>query len=277
MTIAASLPCNYTPVVAYEVRTAVFEGPFDLLLHLILDQKVDLFDVRLADIVDAYVGELERLAQLELDVATEFLLIAATLVELKARRLLPDLDDPDLDDELGLWEERDLLLARLLECRTFKHVARSLEQRMDAAARSAPRTVGVDERFGGLPVPDGLDGVTASRLRDLARGALYLAPAPRVDLTHVTSVRTTVVEAMAEVVTELRRTGRVSFRQLVAGLVERVEMVVRFLAVLELVKQGLVEVDQSTGNFGSIVVTWSDSVPEGLSTADLVTVDAYDG
>jgi len=135
----------------------------------------------------------------------------------------------------------------------------------------------VDERFGGLPVPDGLDGVTASQLRELARGALYLAPAPRVDLTHVTSVRTTVVEAMAEVVTELRRTGRVSFRQLVAGLVERVEMVVRFLAVLELVKQGLVEVDQSTGNFGSIVVTWSDSVPEGLSAADLVTVDAYDG
>ena len=262
---------------AYEVRTAVFEGPFDLLLHLILDQKVDLFDVRLADIVDAYVGELERLAQLELDVATEFLLIAATLVELKARRLLPDLDDPDLDDELGLWEERDLLLARLLECRTYKHVARSLEQRMDAAARSAPRTVGADERFGDLPVPDGLDGVTASQLRDLARGALYLAPAPRVDLTHVTSVRTTVVEAMTEVVTELRRTGRVSFRQLVAGLVERVEMVVRFLAVLELVKQGLVEVDQSTGNFGSIVVTWSDSAPEGLSTADLVTVDAYDG
>ena len=138
----------------------MFEGPFDLLLHLILDQKVDLFDIRLADIVDAYVVELERLAQLELDVATEFLLIAATLVELKARRLLPDLDDPDLDDELGLWEERDLLLARLLECRTFKHVARSLEQRMDAAARSAPRTVGVDERFGDLPVPDGLDGVT---------------------------------------------------------------------------------------------------------------------
>ena len=139
MSIAASLPCNYTAVVVYEVQTPVFEGPFDLLLHLILDQKVDLFDVRLADIVDAYVAELERLARLELDVATEFLLIAATLVELKARRLLPDLDDPDLDDELALWEERDLLLARLLECRTFKDVARRLEQRMDEAGRSAAR------------------------------------------------------------------------------------------------------------------------------------------
>jgi segregation and condensation protein A len=263
--------------VAYEVHTAVFEGPFDLLLHLILDQKVDLFDVRIADIVDAYVAELGHLARLELDVATEFLLIAATLVELKARRLLPDLDDPDLDDELGLWEERDLLLARLLECRTFKDVALGFERRMDLAARSAPRSVGPDERFADLPVPDGLDGVTPARLRDLARAALFVPPAPRVDLGHVTVVRTTVVEAMAEVVTELRRTGRVTYRQLVAGLGERVEMVVRFLAVLELVKQGLVEVDQSAGNFGSIVVTWSDEAPRGLGTADLVTVDAYDG
>ena len=117
----------------YEVQTPVFEGPFDLLLHLILEQKVELFDVRLADIVDAYVAELGRLAKVELEVATEFLLIAATLVELKARRLLPDLDDPDLDDELGLWEERDLLLARLLECKTFKDVAGTLQRHMDAA------------------------------------------------------------------------------------------------------------------------------------------------
>src|SRR5205085_5790808 len=122
---AVAQPCNYTAVMTYQVQTEVFEGPFDLLLHLILEQKVELFDVRLADIVDAYVAELGRLAKVELEVATEFLLIAATLVELKARRLLPDLDDPDLDDELGLWEERDLLLARLLECKTFKEIGRA--------------------------------------------------------------------------------------------------------------------------------------------------------
>ena len=98
----------------YQVQTPVFEGPFDLLLHLILDQKVDLFDIRLADIVDAYVAELERLARLELEVATEFLLIAATLIELKTRRLLPGDDDLDLDEELALWSERDLLLTRLV-------------------------------------------------------------------------------------------------------------------------------------------------------------------
>ncbi|MCA9849496.1 MAG: segregation/condensation protein A, partial [Dehalococcoidia bacterium] len=92
----------------YEVQTPVFEGPFDLLLHLILREQVDLYEVSLARIVDAYLVELERMEDLDLEVATEFLLIAATLVELKTRRLLPDETDGDLDDELALWEERDL-------------------------------------------------------------------------------------------------------------------------------------------------------------------------
>jgi segregation and condensation protein A len=263
--------------VAYQVQTSVFEGPFDLLLHLILDEKVDLFELRLADIVDAYLAELDHLAALELEVATEFLLIAATLVELKARRLLPDLDDPELDDELGLWEERDLLLARLLECKTFKDVARQLERHMDAAGRSAARHVGADERFVDVAAPDVLAGVTPERLRALAQAALTPPPVVRVALDHVTPVRTTVIEAMSEVADEVRRAGRISFRRLVAALVDRAEMVVRFLAVLELVKQGLVEVDQTGGNFGSIIVGWSTDVPAGVPLGQLVGADAYDG
>jgi segregation and condensation protein A len=105
--------------VAYDVSTEVFDGPFDLLLHLILREQVDLYEVSLSRIVDAYLAEVERRQVVDLDVATEFLLIAATLVELKARRLLPGREDMDLDEELALWEERDLLLARLLECKTF--------------------------------------------------------------------------------------------------------------------------------------------------------------
>src|SRR5947208_5572812 len=104
----------------YEVQTPVFEGPFDLLLHLILREQVDVYEISLSTIVDAYLRELDRMPQaesrLDLDVATEFLLIAATLIELKARRLLPGRDDVELDEEFSLWEERDLLLARLLEC-----------------------------------------------------------------------------------------------------------------------------------------------------------------
>jgi chromatin segregation and condensation protein Rec8/ScpA/Scc1 (kleisin family) len=134
---------------AYEVSTEVFEGPFDLLLHLILREQVDIHEISLARIVDAYLAEIERLQALDLDVATEFVLIAATLVELKARRLLPGREDVDLDDELALWEERDLLLARLLECKTFKDAARVLARRAERAARSFPRTAGLGSTSSG--------------------------------------------------------------------------------------------------------------------------------
>ena len=105
---------------SYEVDTPVFAGPFDLLLHLILQDEVDLYQVSLGGIIEAYLAEIQRMEGVNLAVATEFLLIATTLIELKSRRLLPDASDLDLEEELALWEERDLLLARLLECKTFK-------------------------------------------------------------------------------------------------------------------------------------------------------------
>src|SRR3546814_9318138 len=132
---------------SYEVTTPVFEGPFDLLLHLILREQVELYDVSLTRIVDAYIVELEKMERCNLDLATEFLLIAATLIELKTRRLLPDADDLELDEELALWSERDLLLTRLVECKTFKDVAVALEHLANDAGRSYPRVAGPDERF----------------------------------------------------------------------------------------------------------------------------------
>src|ERR1044071_16479 len=126
----------------YQVQTSVFDGPFDLLLHLILREQVDLYEVSLSALVEAYLAELEKMGTLDLEIATEFLLIAATLVELKARRLLPGDADVDLDDELALWEERDLLLARLLDCKTFKDASVVLAQLSSMASRSAPRRAG---------------------------------------------------------------------------------------------------------------------------------------
>src|ERR687898_67547 len=148
---------------AIDVATPVYEGPFDLLLQLILAEEVDLFEVNLARIVDVYLAEIERMQALDLDLATEFLLIAATLVELKARRLLPGRADVDLDEEFALWEERDLLLARLLECKTFKDVSAVFSRLASDADRSFPRAVGPDERFAAL-VPDLLEGTTVERL-----------------------------------------------------------------------------------------------------------------
>ena len=259
---------------SYEVHTPVYEGPFDLLLHLILRDQVDLYEITLTEIVDAYLFELERMETLDLDIATEFLLIAATLVELKSRRLLPGDDDLDLDDELALWEERDLLLARLLECKTFKDAAKVLQRLHTEAGRSYPRTAGLEEQLHGL-APDLLEGIDVDDLQRAFVRATRPKPVPTVDLFHVSTVRVSVAEALEELVDELPRVGRISFRALTESFVERLEVVVRFLAVLELYKQGLVDIDQPRA-FGDIEIAWIGGRAAGLA-ADLAAVDAYEG
>ena len=258
---------------AFAVETPVFEGPFDLLLHLILREQVDIYEVSLSKIVDSYLAEIERLQMVDLDIATEFLLIAATLVELKARRLLPGRDDVDLDDELALWEERDLLLARLLECKTFKDVAGVFARLADDADRSFPRTAGPDERFDEL-MPDLLEGVTGKRLHAAYQRAISPKPVERIDLFHVAPVRASVADAVAELVDELPRVGRISFRRLTSGLVERLEVIVRFLALLELFKQGVIELDQDE-QFGEIDVLWTGGLEP--VAAGSIPIDDYEG
>lgn len=253
---------------AYEVRTPVFEGPFDLLLHLILRSEVELFELSLASIVDEFLREIERMDALDLDVATEFLLIAATLVELKARRLLPDVTETELDEELVRFEARDLLLARLLECKTFKDAALALARRIERADRSIPRTAGPEEPYRSL-VPDPLDRVTPQQLAAAARRALAPKPAPVVDTEHVAPVRASVADAIGVVLDRLPVGIPVPFRRLVADAPERVEAIVRFLAVLELFKQGIVEVHQAV-TLGALTVTRlvTDETLDQASIAD---------
>jgi segregation and condensation protein A len=258
--------------VTYAVQTPVFQGPFDLLLHLILRREVDLYDISLGDIVDAYLTEMDRLGDLDLEVATEFLLIAATLVQLKVRRLLPEDERIDLDEELALFEERDLLLSRLLECKTFKDAAVILQTLERDASRSVPRRAGPEEHFLGL-TPDLLDGVTAADLRRAYLRATAPKPVTRVDTEHLAPIRASVTDAIVELMEELPRMGRVSFRRLTADLVDRIEIVVRFLAVLELFKQGLVDLEQHR-SFGELGIRW---VGTGVAGADLGAVDVYEG
>jgi segregation and condensation protein A len=257
-------------MVPYEVQTPVFEGPFDLLLHLVLRSQVDVYEISLSDIVDAFVGELERMDGLDLEIATEFLLVAATLIELKTRGLLPGADDVELDDELALWEQRDLLLARLLECKTFKDVSGDLALLAGRAERSVPRRAGLEDRFLSL-APDLLAGVTPDDLRAAFLRAVAPKPVPRIDLFHVAPVKLSVSEAVEELIDELPRVGRITFRRLTQDLVERVEVIVRFLALLELYKQGAVDLVQH-GTFGSLEIEWIGDSPV---SADLV--DAYEG
>jgi segregation and condensation protein A len=256
---------------AYEVQTSVFEGPFDLLLHLILKQEVDLWEISLSVIVDAYLSELERMDHLDLDVATEFLLIAATLVELKARRLLPGVDEVELDEELLRFEERDLLLARLLECKTFKDASKVLERRLRRAARSMPRTAGPEEPFRSL-APDPLASITLEAFAAAATRALTPPEDPVVQTDHVAPVRASVRDAVESILAILPDTRAVTFRDLVVGIAERVEVVVRFLAVLELYKQGVVDLEQPS-TFAELSVR---RLGEGETALDQISLDDWD-
>jgi len=263
----------------YAVDTPVFQGPFDLLLHLILREQVDLYEITLSEIVDAYLRELEKMDSLDLEVATEFLMIAATLVELKTKRLLPAESDLDLDEELALWEERDLLLSRLLECKTFKDAAAALQRLSTEAGRSYPRTAGLEDRFLEI-APDLLAGVSAADVRDAFLRAVAPKRLARVDLEHVAPIRASVTDAVEELLDELPRAGRITFRDLTGGLFERLEVVVRFLAVLELFKQGLVDVEQYR-NFADITIIWVGgdpaSIEDGVWMRSLALVDGYEG
>jgi segregation and condensation protein A len=239
--------------VAYEVQTPVFEGPFDLLLHLILKQEVDLWEVSIAAIVDEYLERIAQFDRFDLDGATEFLLIAATLVDLKARRLLPGRDDIELDEELARWEERDYLLARLLECKTFQDAARVLHERMHEAARSLARTIGPEEPFRSL-APDPLERVSISQFAQAAARGLSPRPeAPEVRTDHVAPIRISVRDQIELVLALLPPTEPISFRDLSVNAANRLEVIVRFLACLELYKQGFVDLDQAE-NFAELRV-----------------------
>lgn len=263
---------KYDEMVAIDVATPVYEGPFDLLLHLILREEVDIHEISLSTIVDAYLAELLKMKELDLEVATEFLLIAATLIELKTRRLLPGREAVDLDDELALWEERDLLLARLLECKTFKDVAKILATFVDDADRVYGRAVGPDERFSDV-APDLLEGLTIEKLE---RGFISaITPRKRDELTvyHISPIRFTVAEAVEELMEDIARVGSTSFRALTTGLVERLEIIVRFLAILEMYKQGFIELDQ-VDRFGDITVQWTGI---GTGNENMAEIDSYEG
>ncbi len=266
---------------AYDVHCEAFEGPLDVLLHLILKEEVDLYEISVARIVDRFVDHVKAMEQVDLELTTEFLLIAATLVQLKARRLLP-VDEPlTLDEELAIWSERDLLLARLVECKTFKDAAAELARLSEIASQSLPREVGLDERFAEL-APDPMIGVTLDKLRDAYLRALSPKPVPTIQLDHVAPIRASVAEAVVEIGDEVRRVGSISFRTLTASFTTRLEIVVRFLAILELFKQDQVDLVQAE-MFGDIVITWrgedddNDSIwrPKWRPADELV--DTYDG
>jgi segregation and condensation protein A len=240
---------------SYRVAVGSFEGPFALLLHLIARHKLDIYEIPLAQITDDYLVVLREMEHLDLEVTTEFLVVAATLLELKAARLLPGEDDPELE-ELAL-EARDLLYARLLDYRTFKEAAAWLADRFTVFAGYHPREVALEDRYAKI-VPDADLRVTPTELALLAAQALVERPEPVVDTSHIQPVRMTVREAAQLVVDELDRAGgSATFRELTAGCRHRIELVMVFLALLELYKIDQLDLAQEA-HFGELRATWND-------------------
>lgn len=254
---------------AYQVKLQVFEGPFDLLLHLIAKRELDIYEVSLASITEEYLDYIKSMQELDLEVATEFLIVAATLIEIKAARLLPG---PPVDEESALaLSERDLLIARLLEYRAFKDAAGRLASMIAENAGFVGRAAGPGREFDHL-CPDLLARVKPADLAAIAARALSPKPLVALDLSHITPIRASVAEAIATVLAVLADRPAVTFRELTKGCPTRIDVVVRFLAVLELFKRGEAEIDQ-TENFGEIRVRRGS----GDARADLAVVDEYDG
>ena len=249
----------------YEVKTAVFEGPLDLLLQLVSRHQVDIADLSLIDLVSEYVSYIDEMRKLDLDLTSEFLLIAATLIQLKARHLLPDDLEIDIDEELALMEERDRLIARLLQCVTFKDVAAVLGHRFQANNRYVDRKVGLDPMVVQTPpdvrIPLDLDefGALAHRVFTERTG--------EPDLDHLDLDLPSVENAIDELRVRFASLAEATFDDVVAHCSRKVEVVAYFLALLELARWGMVNIAQDhwlapieirhTGDGDVLVSEWS--------------------
>jgi len=251
----------------FEVHLDVFEGPFDLLLALISKHKLDITEIALSQVTDEFIAHIRALAgSWDLDQASYFLVVAATLLDLKAARLLPS-GEVDDEEDLALLDARDLLFARLLQYRAYKEVAAVLAGRIAAASRLYPRRVPMEPRFAQL-LPEVLLGLGPDQFAAIAARTLAPRKPPVVSTDHLHTPRTSVREQAEIIAGRLRELRRATFRRLTADCVGTYEVVARFLAVLELYREGRVTVDQLTP-LGELFVSWSaapgdqDAAPAG--------------
>lgn len=270
---------------AFAVRLDNFEGPFDLLLSLISKHKMDVTEVALSQVTDEFIAHIKAAGDRsvgsgasgpgektpwDLEQTTSFLLVASTLLDLKAARLLPQGDVED-EEDLALLEARDLLFARLLQYKVFKQIAGILDQRIAGEALRHPRSVGLEERFATL-LPEVLIGLGLQEFAGLAARALEPKPEPEgIGLAHIHAPAVSVREQATVVVGRLRGSGTMTFRALAADAPDMMTRVARFLALLELFREGVVSFDQMTP-LGELSIRWT-----GADDAEIEINDEFDG
>ncbi|GGW69681.1 segregation and condensation protein A [Streptomyces albaduncus] len=239
----------------FKVRLSNFEGPFDLLLQLISRHKLDVTEVALSRVTDEFMAYIRAMGpDWDLDETTEFLVVAATLLDLKAARLLPAAEVED-EADLALLEARDLLFARLLQYRAYKRIAEIFSHRLDDEARRHPRTVGLEPRHAEL-LPEVVIGIGAEGFARLAVKAMQPRPKPQVYVDHIHAPLVSVQEQAGIVVARLRELGEARFEELVADTDDTLTVVARFLALLELYREKAVALDQETA-LGELTVRWT--------------------
>ncbi|MBW8793875.1 MAG: segregation/condensation protein A [Streptomyces sp.] len=239
----------------FKVRLANFEGPFDLLLQLISKHKLDVTEVALSKVTDEFMAHIRAMGpDWDLDQTTEFLVVAATLLDLKAARLLPAAEVED-EADLALLEARDLLFARLLQYRAYKQIADIFNRRLDDEARRWPRTVGLEPHLAEL-LPEVVISIGPEGFAKLAVKAMQPKPKPQVYVDHIHAPLVSVQEQAGIVVARLRELGEASFRVLVEDTDSTLTVVARFLALLELYREKAVALDQETA-LGDLIVRWT--------------------
>lgn len=259
-------------VAGFSVHLTNFDGPFDLLLQLISRHKMDITEIALGAVTDefiAYIKELEKSDEgWDLDKTTEFLVVAATLLDLKAAKLLPS---GEIDDEadLALLEARDLLFARLLQYRAFKEIATIFSERIEREEKTFARTVALEPHFAQL-LPEVLIGVGAERFAAIANRVLTPKSAPTFTIDHIHRPLVSVAEEATRVVEHLRRTGRATFRALIEGAESTLVIIARFLSLLELYREGVVRFEQVI-SLGELQITWI-----GTATGEVAVSDEFD-
>ena len=255
----------------FHVKLANFEGPFDLLLQLIAKHKLDVTELALHRVTDDFIVYIRAMGKnWDLDEASEFLLIAATLLDLKVARLLPSASVED-EEDLALLEARDLLFARLLQYRAFKEAAAFLQSMEAAASRRYPRSVQMEPQFADL-LPELILGIGAERLAALAIKAMTPRAEPTVSISHIHDVKVSVREHANILRERLLQMRTATFRVLCADCANTLEVVARFLALLELYREGLIGFDQVQA-LGELTIRWTAGDEEGAT----LKVDEYAG
>ena len=260
------------PDKGFNVHLTNFDGPFDLLLQLISRHKLDITEVSLSLVTDEFISFIRGLEESGegwmLDQATEFLVIAATLLDLKAARLLPSGEIED-EEDLAILEARDILFARLLQYRAFKEIAADFQDRIFAADKSFPRVVALDPALASL-LPEVLIGVGAVRFAAIAERVLTPKTAPLVALEHLHSALVSVAEESKLVVDALRKSKVLSFRNLIQGADSTLVVVARFLALLDLYRQGALRFEQVMA-LGELQISWI-----GSEEGEILITDEFD-